>query len=55
MVEKRNVCRLMVGNPEGNRPLVSARHRWVENIRLDLGEIGWGSVVWIGLAQDRDR
>jgi hypothetical protein len=44
-----------VEKPEGKRPLGSLRHRWVDNIRMDLGEVGWGDVDWIGLAQDRDR
>jgi hypothetical protein len=43
-----------VGKPEGNRPLGRPRRRWVENIRIDLGEVGWGDVDWIGLAQDRN-
>jgi hypothetical protein len=44
--EKRNACRLLVRKPEGKRP----RHRLVDNIRIDLGEVGWGSVDCIGLA-----
>jgi hypothetical protein len=44
-----------VGKPEGKRPLRKARHRWVDSIRMDLGEVGWGDVDWIGLAQDRNR
>jgi hypothetical protein len=51
-MEKRNVCRLLVGKPEGRRPLGRPRHRWVDNIRMDLVEVGWGDVDWIGLAQD---
>jgi hypothetical protein len=39
----------------GKRPLGRPRHRWVDNIRMDLGEVGWGDVYWIGLAQDRNR
>jgi hypothetical protein len=53
--EKRNACRLLVGKPEGKRPLGRPRRRWVDNIRMDLGEVGWGDADWIGLAQDRDR
>jgi hypothetical protein len=53
--DKRNAYRLLVGKPEGNRPLGRSRHRWVDNIRLDLGEVGWGGVDWIGLAKDRNR
>jgi hypothetical protein len=51
MGEKRNVYRLLVGNPEGKRPLGRPRYRWVDNIRMDLGEVGWGDVDWIGLAR----
>jgi hypothetical protein len=53
--EKRNAYRLLVGYPEGKRPLGRPRRRWVNNIRMDLGEVGWGDVNWIGLAQDRNR
>jgi hypothetical protein len=53
--EKRNAYRLLVGKPEGKRPLGRARRRWVDNIRMDLGEVEWGDVDWIGLAQDRSR
>jgi hypothetical protein len=53
--EKRNAYRLLVGNPEGKRPLGRPRRRWVDNIRIDLGEVGWGDVDWIGLTQDRKR
>jgi hypothetical protein len=55
MGEKRNVYRLLVGKPEGKRPLERPRRRWVDNIRMDLGEVGLGDVDWIGLAQDRNR
>jgi hypothetical protein len=55
MGEKRNVYRLLVGKPEGRRPLGRPRRRWVENIKMDLSEIGWGGVDWISLAQDRDK
>jgi hypothetical protein len=53
--EKRNVYRLLVRNPEGKRPLGRRRHRLVDNIKMDLLEIGWGGMDWIGLAQDRDK
>jgi hypothetical protein len=55
MGEKRNVYRLLAGKPEGKRPLGRPRRRWVDNIRMDLGEAGWSGVDWIGLAQDRNR
>jgi hypothetical protein len=55
MREKRNAYMLLVEKPEGWRPLGRQRHRWLYNIRMDLVEIGWGDVDWIGLAQDRDR
>jgi hypothetical protein len=55
IVEKRNVYRLLVGKPEGKRQLMRPRRRWTNNIKIDLLEIGWGGVDWIGLAQDRDR
>jgi hypothetical protein len=53
--EKRNVYRLLVGKPEGKRPLGRPKRRWVDNTRLDLGEVGLGDVDWIGLAKDRNR
>jgi hypothetical protein len=46
---------LLVGKPEGRMPLGRPRGRWVDNIRMDLVEVGWGDVDWIGLAQDRGR
>jgi hypothetical protein len=52
---KRNAYRLLTGKPEGKRPLGIQRRRWVDNIRMDLVEVGWGDVDWIGLAQDRDK
>ena len=54
MGEERGACRVLVGKPEGKRPLGRPRHRWVDNIRMDLQEVGCGHVDWIGLAQDRD-
>jgi hypothetical protein len=51
MGEKRTAYRLLVGKPEGRRPLGRPRRKWVDNI----GEVGWGDVDWIGLAQDRNR
>jgi hypothetical protein len=55
MGEKRNKYRLLVGKPKGRRPLGRPRRWWGDDLRLDLGEVGWGDVDWIGLAQDRDR
>jgi hypothetical protein len=55
MGEKRNVYRLLVGKPEGKRPLGSLSHRWMDNIKMDLLETGLGAVDRIGLAQDRYR
>jgi hypothetical protein len=52
---KRNKYSLLVGKPEGKRPLGRQKRRWVDNIKLDLGEIGWGGVDWIGLDQDRGK
>jgi len=51
----RGVYRFLVGKPEGKRPLGRPRCRWVDNIRTDLQEVGYGYMDWIGLAQDRDR
>jgi hypothetical protein len=55
MGEERNVYRVLIGKPEIKRPLGRPRRRWDDGIRMDLREIGWGSVDWIQLAQDRDR
>jgi hypothetical protein len=55
MGEKRNAYRLLVRKPEGKRPLRRPRRRLVDNIRMDLGEVGWGDVDCIGLAKDRNR
>ena len=49
------VCRVLVGKPEGKRPLGRPRRRWVDNIRMDHQEVGCGYMDWIGVAQDRDR
>jgi hypothetical protein len=46
---------ILVGKPEGKRPLGRPRRRWVDNIKMDLTEIGWGGMDWIDLAQDRDQ
>ena len=53
--EERGAYRVLVGKPEGKRPLGRPRSRWVDNTRMDLQEVGCGYVDWIGLAQDRDR
>jgi hypothetical protein len=55
MGEKRKAYRLSVGKPEGRRPLGRPRRRWLDNVRMDLVEVGWGDVDWIGLAHNRDR
>jgi hypothetical protein len=52
---EKNTYRLMVGNPEGKRSLGRPRHRWADNITMDLGEIDWDGVDWIVLAQNRDK
>jgi hypothetical protein len=55
MGEKRNAYRILVGKPEVRRPLGRPRRRWMDNIKMDLGEVGWDGVDWIDLAQDRNR
>jgi hypothetical protein len=55
MGDKRNVYRLLVRKPEGKRPLGRPKCRWIDNIKMDLVEIGWGGVDWAGLAEDRDK
>jgi hypothetical protein len=55
MGEKRNVYRLLVGKPEGKRPLGRPRRRWKSNIKMDLLKIGLNILDWIGLAQNRYR
>jgi hypothetical protein len=55
MRAKRNAYRLVMGKPEGKRPLGRPRRRWLDNIRMDLREVGWSDVDWIGLAKDRNR
>ena len=55
MGEERGVYWDLVGKLEGRRPLGRPRRRWVDNIRMDLQEVGCGYMEWIGLAQDRDR
>jgi hypothetical protein len=55
MGETRNAYRILVGKPEGKRPLGRPRRRWVDNMKIDLREIGWDGMDWIDLAQDRDQ
>jgi hypothetical protein len=55
MGEGRGVHRVLVGKPEGKRPLGRPRFRWEDNVRMDLQEVGCGCEDWSGLAQDRDR
>jgi hypothetical protein len=55
MEEERGVYRVLVGKPEGKRPLGRPSRRWEDNIRMDLQEVGFGGMDWIGLAQYRDR
>jgi hypothetical protein len=55
MGKRRNACRILVGKPEGKRSLGRPRRRWVDNIKMDLREVGWDGRDWIDLTQDRDR
>jgi hypothetical protein len=54
MGKTRNAYRILVGKPEGKRPLARPRNSWVDNIKMGLREMGWDGVDWIELAQDRD-
>ena len=53
--ERRGIYKVLVGKPEGKRPLGKPRHTWKDNIEMDLQEVGCGGMEWIELAQDRDR
>jgi hypothetical protein len=53
--EKRNAYRILMGKPEGKRPLGSPRRRWADNIKMDLRETGWRGMDWFDLAQDKDQ
>jgi hypothetical protein len=55
MGEGRGAYRTLVGRPEGRRPPGRPSHRWEDNIKIDLQEVGWGGMDWIDMAQDRDR
>jgi hypothetical protein len=55
MGEGRGTYRILVGRPEGRRPLGRTRRRWEDNIKMYLQEVGWGGMDWIDMAQDRDR
>ena len=55
MGERRDVYRVLVGKPERKRPLGRSRHRWEDNIKMDLPKVGGRNMDWIRLAQDRDR
>jgi hypothetical protein len=55
MVEGRGAYRILVGRPEGRRPFGRPRRRWEDNIKMDLQEVGWESMDWIDMAQDRYR
>jgi hypothetical protein len=54
-MKKMNACRILMGKPEGKRPLGRPRRRWMDNIKTDLREIEWDGVDWIHMAQDRDQ
>jgi hypothetical protein len=53
-VEKRNTYKMLVGKPDGKRPLGRRTRRWVDNIKMNLRHIGWGDMDWIDLSQDSD-
>jgi hypothetical protein len=53
--EKRKAYGILMGKPEGKRPLGKPRRRWVDNIKIDLRQIGWDGMDWFNMAQDRDQ
>jgi len=53
--EEKKLYRVLVGKPEGKRPLGRPRHRWEDNSKMDLQEVGFGGLEWIDVSQDRDR
>jgi hypothetical protein len=55
MGEMKYAYRILVGKPEGKRPLGSPRHRWVDNVKIVVRDIGWDGIDWINLAQDKDQ
>jgi hypothetical protein len=55
MREKRSIYRLLVEKPDRKRPLGRPRHRWVDNAKMDVGEIGWRDIYWISLGQNTDK
>jgi hypothetical protein len=55
MGKKRNACWILVGKPEGKRPQGRPRLKWVDNIKMDLRDIGWGGMIWIDLVQGREQ
>jgi hypothetical protein len=55
MGEERSVYRVLVGNPEGKRPMGRPRRRWEDNVRMDFQKVGCGGMDWIGLVHDKDR
>jgi hypothetical protein len=54
MRHRRGICRVLVGKPEGKRPLGRPRHRWEDNVKMNLQEVGCGGMDWIELAHDRN-
>jgi hypothetical protein len=53
--KKRNEYRILLGKPEGKKPLRRPRRKWVENIKMDLRDVGWGGMDWIDLVQDKNQ